>query len=73
MIGFGAIVKNVVTICCQSATGQEQQPSVVNVKMNQDQPHPRAFLKCESVFFVMNGMQQVYSSKNHSALKRAES
>jgi hypothetical protein len=62
-IGFGPSVKNVATKKShQLATVSWQQPSVGNVKkMSEGQPHPHALLKCETIFFVMNGMQQVYS------------
>jgi hypothetical protein len=48
--GFGPSAKNVAMNCRQLATVREQRLSVVNVRMNQGQPHPHAFLNRESVF-----------------------
>ncbi len=48
--GFGQSAKNVAMNCRQLATVRQQQLSFGNVKMNQGQPHPRAFLNRESVF-----------------------
>jgi hypothetical protein len=39
-------------------------------KMSQGQPHPHVFLKCETILFVMNGMQQMYFFQNQLALKK---
>jgi hypothetical protein len=54
------------------ATVGWQQPSAGNVKklFKVSQPHPHAFLKCETIFFVMNGMQQVYFCQNQLALNK---
>jgi len=69
MIGFRSIVKNDATNWSPVSNSQ-----LVMTKMNQGQPHPLAFLKCVNSFLchLMIGMQQVYSCRHMSALKRAE-